>query len=84
MNKEDRGTILVSAVRYALGRQTYIVSDTCRIVRESAYETTDRQREIIEHDIRTALAQCRAGAPCDEREWVSLLEWLGASSKVTG
>jgi len=64
-------TLLVSAVRYALGRQSYIVGVTCDMVR-AANPNAD-VRAIIRRDIDN----CRDyGMEMDRVEWRALREWL--------
>ena len=77
MTPDDRGSLLISAIRYALGRRTYVVSDTCRIARMALHETTDETRAIIGRDIRMALARGQCGDDIDDREWRALLYWMG-------
>ena len=66
MRPDDRGSLLISAVRYALGRRTYVVSDTCRIARMALHEVTDATRAIIGRDIREALARGQCGDDIDD------------------
>ena len=84
MRPDDRGSLLISAVRYALGRRTYVVSDTCRIARMALHEVTDATRTIIGRDIREALARGQGGDDIDDREWRDLLDWMGESGPRQG
>lgn len=68
--------LLISSVRYALGRQTYIVADTANIVRKYSKKLTKPNKEVIIRDIETALLQGRAGSAIDHQEWVTLLQDL--------
>lgn len=73
--------MLISAVRYALGRQSYIVKDTCDFVRLHRFELSENCRRIIIRDIDEALAMYHnlgetCGMECDERQWMRLLEVL--------
>lgn len=45
-------TLLISAVRYALGRSTYMPSLTCRVLREHADDIEPSTAAIIARDIR--------------------------------
>lgn len=72
MRSEDLGLLLVSAVRYALGRQTYIVAETCRIVRQEWSAAPGASIETIRRDIRNAL-ELSALSGIDEPEWRTLL-----------
>lgn len=85
MTPQDRGTILIGAVRYALGRRTYVVSDTCRIVRSALHEVSDADRAIIGRDIRQAIVPGRSlGDDCDDREWRDMLDWMGEATQAPG
>lgn len=84
MTRRDRGTLLINAVRYALGRRTYVVSDTCRIARVALHEVTDDDRGVIGHDIQKALARGTCGDDIDDREWRDLLDWMDASAQRQG
>lgn len=65
--------LLVSAVRYALGRQTYIVRSTCESVRKLAKHLDICQLEVILRDV----SECRDyGSAADQRKWLSLAEFL--------
>lgn len=77
MTPQDRGTLLIGAVRYALGRRTYVVSTTCRIARAALRELDDGSRGVIARDIREALARGRCGDEIDDRDWRNLLDWMG-------
>ena len=76
MRAADRGTLLICAVRYAIGRRTYMAGEVARIVRAGLREIAPRDVEVLHRDIREALEQGRAGDECDEREWRALLDWL--------
>lgn len=82
MNKQDQETLLLCSVRYALGRRSYIVSDVCRIVRETlkGMNDSDNIRALIIRDIGEELARGRAGDAMDEKEWRKLLEWMGVTT----
>lgn len=73
--------ILVCAVRYALGRMTYIVSDVCRYVKSKKDSLSEHCRSIIIRDIEEAIGRYNdlgrtCGMECDEKEWRELLEAL--------
>jgi len=70
---DDIYLFLLSAVRYALGRRTYIVGWACKQVRTIAPGLSADQRKIIAESIR----RCEDyGDVYDKREWLGLLEWL--------
>lgn len=73
--------ILVCAVRYALGRMTYIVSDVCRYVKSKKDSLSEHCRSIIIRDIEERIEWFHSldrtcGMECDEKEWLQLLEVL--------
>lgn len=83
--------LLVSAVRYALGRQTSAVSDVCGCVRSygrhlRAGELGVLIRDIEEHgDYAERQGRDRArayGADFDYRDWMDLLVWLRAAKEA--
>lgn len=73
--------MLVSAVRYALGRATYIVSATVTEVQGAWGGLTDKTRGTIESDIREALDSADRsgrylGMAADDQDWRALLLWI--------
>lgn len=69
---DDFGTICICAVRYALGRRTYIPSIVCRFVKNHVQHMTDKdlfviKRDITEHDVSDY------GDDCDCDDWMRLL-----------
>ena len=79
MNLEEQ--ILICAVRYALGRMSYIVDDICSYVAAKKSELSQNCINIIIRDIEEELEmyhKCSRtlGMECDERTWVRLLEML--------
>lgn len=71
--------MLVSAVRYALGRSTYITSWTAEAVAKAWPDLTLNARAIILRDVQDALDAAAAagktvGMDMDHRAWVGLLE----------
>lgn len=73
----ELGALLIYATRYAIGRQTYAVSDVCGSIRKHWPRLLERDREVIKRDIR----ECFLHAPtpvkmadCDAAEWRSVLE----------
>lgn len=73
--------ILICAVRYALGRMTYIVQDVCDYVKSKVDELSEECKNIMIHDIHDSVSYHHrigqtVGFECDEREWINLLEIL--------
>lgn len=73
--------MLISAVRYALGRQSYIVGVTCDFVASVKDKLSQNCINIIIRDIEEEIEMChRMGRTCgmdiDEVEWLKLLNVL--------
>ena len=78
---ESEEMILICAVRYALGRMSYIVGDVCRYVALKQPDLSQNCINIIIRDIEEELERYHKcgqtlGMECDERTWVRLLERL--------
>lgn len=73
---QDISMILVSAERYALGRQTYIVSWTCELIKKNLHLITKKDKQVMIEDIE----KCENfGNYIDELCWLKLLEILKKS-----
>lgn len=71
------GRLLVPAVRYAIGRSTYIVGDACDWVRTYWTIIEQQERDCIRRDVAEALADGRRlGWQCDHDEWAALAAWM--------
>lgn len=67
--------LLISAVRYALGRRTYIVGVTVEEVLNSWPDLSDNTRSVILRDVRDAHELGDdMGHPCDRAEWMRILK----------
>lgn len=68
----DYEQIVISAVRYALGRMTYIVNTTVNYVLEQIEEDklSDYCLSIIARDIKETK---NLGMDCDRKQWKELL-----------
>ena len=72
--------MMVSAVRYALGRRTYIVLDTVNYIKSVLPYL--RRNDIHVTDIIEAEGEHRLGDECDVHDWLSLKEYI--EDYVTG
>ena len=77
--------ILVCAVRYALGRMSYVVGDVCGYVKSKKETLSEHCKDVLIKDIEKDLDTChRLGIPCgmecDDRDWSELLEVLKGGS----
>ncbi|MBQ6856394.1 MAG: hypothetical protein IJO13_04745 [Lachnospiraceae bacterium] len=73
--------LLISAVRYALGRMSYIVGTTCEFITNNADRLSDNCIHVIIQDIEGELERYHSmgetcGMECDEKEWNRLLNTL--------
>jgi hypothetical protein len=73
---EDFESIMICAIRYALGRRTYIVGTVCGFVKSRLPEISDKSLYVIERDIREHghIGNDAYGDLMDFREWMALLE----------
>ena len=69
----DYEHIVINAVRYALGRMTYIVELTVNYVLEEIEndKLSDRCLDVIAEDIRSVKS---LGMDCDKAQWLKLLD----------
>lgn len=72
LSDRDFGNIVISAVRYALGRQTYIVKDTCDFVSELLSYLHTMTLVVLERDI--ANAKSYGDENVDKPHWMMLLD----------
>ena len=72
MNKDDM--ILFCAFRYALGRQTYIVSLIADEIVERWNTLDSRDHEQYKKEINEAIEASRAGADMDIKQWQRVLD----------
>ena len=70
---EDISMMLLSAERYALGRQTYIVQWTCEVIGGNTHLLTTKDLKVMIRDIENAESY---GADFDKKEWLELLDIL--------
>lgn len=72
-NIEDMSAMLVSAERYALGRQTYIVQWICEIITQNLNLITKKDKQVMIRDIENPISY---GDECDKICWIKLLDVL--------
>ena len=68
----DYECIIISAVRYALGRRTYIVNLTVDYVIAELPKLSEQCRHVMIDDI-TQQEQFGYGDECDKKDWMRLL-----------
>ena len=69
----DYEHMLISALRYALGRRTYIVELTCKYIESQMPILSDRCKDVM---IKYIESQKNYGDECDREDWMRLLEKL--------
>ena len=69
----DYEHMLISALRYALGRRTYIVELTCKYIESQMPILSDRCKDVMIKDIES---QKNYGDECDREDLMRLLEKL--------
>ena len=74
------GQMMLSAVRYALGRQTYIVSTTTNYITHLIPQLDNQTVSCMERDIREA--RNYGSETIDKPEWMKLLSALQAEMNV--
>ena len=73
---DDLSAMLVSAERYAMGRQTYMVKWTCDFISDNKHLLTEKDKSVIIRDIKSSSDY---GADFDKSEWLKLLNVLKES-----
>ena len=71
----DHEQIMICALRYALGRRTYIVGDTVRYIRKYIDGMTQHCKNVMIKDIKNQKL-FGYGDEWDKDDWMSLLEEL--------
>lgn len=71
--KSDSSMMILSAVRYALGRRTYVVNWTCEFVANNLHLLLPKDVKIIIRDIKEQERDYSLGDKCDVNDWKRLL-----------
>lgn len=69
----DYEHMLISALRYALGRRTYIVETTVNYILSELPKLSDSCKQVMIDDIENAYS---LGDDCDIQDWMRLLKEL--------
>lgn len=72
--------VLISALRYALGRRTYIVEITCKYIEKRIPILSKECKNVMVEDIEDQ-EEFGYGDECDKEDWMRLLERLKAEEK---
>lgn len=78
---DDFGEMMNWAVRYALGRRTYAVSDTCRFVMSVLPHLDNKTLFVMANDIQEKAVLNDLGDACDAREWHDLMHAIADQMK---
>lgn len=68
--------VVTAAVRYALGRATYIVPTICGVVRNLAAGLGSDCLAALGTEIRAAASREQLGGSMDHRDWLDLAAWI--------
>ena len=73
--------IIICAIRYALGRMSYVVNEICNYVNLKKNELSENCIKVIIRDIEEELHRYHdmgelLGMECDEKDWLKLLSEL--------
>lgn len=74
MNKEDINRLAYPAMRYALGRKTYIVKDVCTALINNAKGIYSNDRYKMAEEISLAIMKNEAGMDIDVKQWEAVLK----------
>lgn len=74
-NKDDLSAMLLSAERYALGRETYIVNWTCEFIANNLHLILEKDKKVMIRDIKQQ-ENFGYGMWFDKEEWMKLLKIL--------
>lgn len=65
--------MLISALRYALGRRTYIVSTTAEYIANEIPKLSEQCKNVMIQDIEVQERLGGCGDQCDKESWMWLL-----------
>ena len=74
----DYEHMMISALRYAIGRRTYIVEITVNYILSELPKLSDPCKHVMIDDIENAYS---LGDECDKADWMRLLKELKGEAK---
>ena len=80
----DFGLVLNCAVRYAIGRRTYVPSSIIAFIMPILSKLDDRTIHCFDQDIVDAKYSGGYGDECDERDWMNFHEAVKAEKLRRG
>lgn len=86
MSTQVPGWMVINATRYALGRMTYVVADTCEYLIHSLHQHREETREIVLRDIREDIERAErrgetVGMAMDHAEWKKVLAHFESTAR---
>lgn len=81
---DDFGEMMNWAVRYALGRRTYAVGDTCRFVKSVLPFLDHKTLFVMARDIQEKTDLNDLGDQCDADDWLDLMKAITEQMKGMG
>ena len=88
INDEDNdfGNIMIMALRYALGRRTYVTSEVSDFIKQNKMHLTEVNKSVMIRDIEEYLDSREKGFiiddECDKDSFVDLLKFLKAGDEI--
>ncbi|MGX2974437.1 hypothetical protein ACWIUH_05565 [Ursidibacter arcticus] len=71
--------LIISAERYAIGRMTYVVSETCDLIANYLPSLSNNTLSVLIRDIKSYPKDSGSyGSKCDNENWLNLLSLLEA------
>lgn len=74
MTKDDLNSLVWPAMRYALGRKTYVVDTVCRALINNAKDIRIDIRKRMSQEIEAAILKKQAGMNMDVELWLKVIE----------
>ena len=73
IDDNEQRELLIYAFRYTLGRASYAPHTVVRILKRNWAKISPHDKQLYKREIREAIELSKAGMPCDESAWKSLL-----------
>lgn len=71
----DLRDIVISALRYAIGRKTYVTASTCDFIMNNSRIIDKHMRDVMLKDLKN-LADYYDKDDCDYKMFIKFKEWL--------
>lgn len=73
---DELGTLTICALRYCLGRTSYMPSLIVEATKANWILLTEKDKAIIKKDISEAITNKYLGMDCDKQMWKSFYQWI--------